>query len=207
MTLTTNDIRERLRKAHSSKNTPLPRFAEKLPISDSLQSAAVLMPLLENAGAWHLLFIKRTKHKHDQHSGQVAFPGGRAEDGDEDLIKTALREAEEEIGLAPSDVNVLGRLDDVITTTNYRVTPIVGKIPWPYTFTLAVDEVSSVFAIPLAWLADTSNRCIRPWTPVQEEEGVDSYPVIFYKEYKEEILWGASARMVVELVERLSVEC
>ncbi|MEA2009026.1 MAG: CoA pyrophosphatase, partial [Chloroflexota bacterium] len=109
--------------------------------------------------------------------------------------------AEEEIGLARSDVNVLGRLDDLDTITNYRVTPIVGQIPWPYPLALATEEVSQTFTIPLAWLADSSNRYTRPWTPVQGE--IDSYPIIFYEEYKGEILWGASARMVVELVKRL----
>ncbi len=201
MTLTTNEIRKHLRNAHTAKNPLLQRFAERLPATASLQAAAVLMPLLQDAGAWHLLFIKRTQHPHDRHSGQVAFPGGGADGGDNDLTQTALREAQEEIGLAPSDVKVLGRLHDLLTVTRYRVTPVVGQIPWPYALEPDLNEVSRIFTIPLAWLADPGNYEVRPWTPFQGK--VEPYPIIFYKEYAGEILWGASARMVVELMERL----
>ena len=92
-----------------------------------------------------------------EHSGQVAFPGGRADPEDTDPEQTALREAYEEIGLRPSDVHLLGRLQDYLTITNYQVTPVVGVIPWPYDLHPAEEEVSRVFAIPLDWLAQAEH--------------------------------------------------
>ena len=90
----------------------------------------MLIPFLRIEQAWHLLFTRRNSAL-PEHSGQVAFPGGRADPDDPDLETTALREAYEEIGLLPADVRILGRLYDFLTITNYLVTPIVGVIPWP----------------------------------------------------------------------------
>lgn len=161
------------------------------------------MPLLQEAGEWHLLFIRRTRNHNDRHSGQVAFPGGRADNGDKNLLATALREAEEEIKLHPSDVTVLGQLSDLLTISNYQVSPIVGQIPWPYALEPDSNEVARTFTIPLRWLADSNNYEVRPWTPLPGK--VEPYPIIFYDEFKGETLWGASARMVMELMERLNI--
>jgi 8-oxo-dGTP pyrophosphatase MutT (NUDIX family) len=110
---------------------------------------------------------------------------------------TALREAKEEIGLAPEDVRLLGRMNDIITITGYRVTPIVGVIPWPYQFHPEPAEVGRVFTISLLWLADPANWDERPVTP----EGVfRPFPVIRYHSYDGEILWGASARITQDLL-------
>lgn len=204
MPLTKNKIRKYLLQTNSPKNILLPPFREGGFSPDAPKPAAVLLPLLQNAGAWHLLFIKRTNHLHDQHSGQVALPGGCVDDSDGDWTQTALREAEEEIGLNPSDVEVLGHLSSLDTSTNYRITPIVGQIPWPYPLILAKEEVSRTFTIPLAWLANPNNHETRPW--MSSPGKIEPYPIIFFKEYKGEILWGASARMVVTLVKRLNVE-
>jgi len=165
------------------------------------RSAAVLIPLLRKENVWHVLFTRRTDTL-PEHSGQVAFPGGRAEPGDLNPEDTALREAREEIGLKPTDVQVLGRLNDFITITNYRVTPIVGMIPWPFSLHLEKQEVSRVFTIPLDWLADPANReeQLRPLPP--------PYPpvtVIYFHPYDNEILWGASARFTVTLLKILSL--
>ena len=199
--LTTNRIKELLENSIPVKNPLLRDFEIRLSGTHPTQAAAILMPLLQIKKEWHLLFIKRTKHAYDQHSGQVAFPGGRVEENDEDLLATALREAEEEIKLNPSDVNVLGCLSDIHTVTNFLVRPIVGEIPWPYAFEPDPNEVSRIFTIPLLWLADPNNYDVRPWTPSQEV--TKPYPIIFFKEYEGEILWGASARMMVDLIERL----
>jgi len=118
--------------------------------------AAVLIPLLIRDNAWHILYTRRNANL-PEHSDQVAFPGGRSDPEDTNLEMTALREAQEEIGLEPKDVQILGRLHDFLTITNYQVTPIAGVIPWPYNFQLAIHEVTRVFTIPLKWLADPQN--------------------------------------------------
>lgn len=161
--------------------------------------AAVLMPLLRHQDDWHLLFTRRNAAL-AEHSGQVAFPGGRADAEDASPEATALREAYEEVGIHPSDVQVIGRLRSFLTITNYLVTPVVGLIPWPYTLRLQIQEVSRAFTIPLSWLADPGNyeEKIRqlppPYAPV---------PVVLYKTFDQEILWGATARFTLTLIDLL----
>ncbi len=160
----------------------------------------MLIPLARFDDAWHLVLIRRAEHSEDMHSGQVAFPGGGAHLSDPDSETTALREAEEEIGLKPTDVRIVGKLNGFVTVSSYLVTPVVGIIPWPYAFTLDKYEVSRVFTIPLDWLGDTSNFETRqralppPYPPIT---------VIYYKPYDSEVLWGASARFTVGLIEIL----
>lgn len=169
-------------------------------LEDVPRPAAILIPILYGNDGWRILFIRRTANQHDPHGGQVAFPGGASEAGDASPEETALRETEEEIGLKPADVKILGRLNDYLTITSYRVTPIVARIPWPYPLKLAQDEVSRVFSIPLEWLADPANHEIKDRelpTPYA------SIPVIYFKPYDNEILWGASARFTLGLLEVL----
>ncbi|MBS1249546.1 MAG: putative Nudix hydrolase NudL [Chloroflexi bacterium] len=197
--LTANCIKKCLVNHKSENDFPWPNTEETS--ASHLQAAAVLLPLLQKGGEWHLLFIRRMHNHNDRHSGQVAFPGGRTDTGDEDLLATALREAKEEINLQPADVNVLGCLSHLHTVTKYKVIPFVGQIPWPYALEPEPKEVSSIFTIPLKWLSDPKNRIVRQWTPSPGK--IEPYPIIFYEEYRGEMLWGASARMVEELVERL----
>jgi 8-oxo-dGTP pyrophosphatase MutT (NUDIX family) len=165
------------------------------------QKAAVLIPFLIDDDQWHILFIRRTANANDRHGGQVAFPGGRADPLDGDPIVTAYREAQEEIGLQPQDVRVLGKLNDILTITNYHVTPVVGVIPYPYNFQLAPLEVDRVFTIPLGWLADSANRTLdKRILPAPFEQEVD---VIYFRSYAGELLWGASARITVNLLTAL----
>jgi 8-oxo-dGTP pyrophosphatase MutT (NUDIX family) len=137
-----------------------------------------------------------------EHSGQVAFPGGRADPQDATPEETALREALEEIALRPQDVRVLGRLKQLRTITNYCITPIVGVFPWPYPLELAREEVSRVFTIPLEWLADRDNHEVRmrelphPFSPV---------PVIYFRLYEDELLWGVSAQITLNLLKALEL--
>jgi 8-oxo-dGTP pyrophosphatase MutT (NUDIX family) len=158
--------------------------------------AAVLIPLLSNGRGWQVLFTRRHSDL-PEHSGQVAFPGGRTDPEDTSPEHTALREAYEEIGLRPQDVRILGRLQDYLTVTNYRVTPVVGVIPWPYEFHPAAAEVSRVFTIPLAWLARPENReeRLRPLPPP-----FAATRVVYFQPYDGEVLWGASARMTLNLI-------
>ena len=164
------------------------------------RQAAVLMPLFYETGMWKLLYIRRTSNHQDPHSGQIAFPGGGMDPGDNSPEATALRETEEEIGIRSSDIEILGSLHTFDTVTGYRVTPVVGLIPWPYLLKIADGEVSRVFSIPLAWLENPNNRSFRirnlppPYDPIQ---------VIYYKPYDGEILWGASARFTQSLLEIL----
>jgi len=158
--------------------------------------AAVLIPFLRISDAWHILFTRRTELVAD-HKGQVAFPGGRADPGDPSPEFTALREANEEIGLNPGDVNVLGRLPEFPTITNYCVTPVVGVIPWPYPLRLAAIEVNRAFFIPLTWLADPGHHEIRTRTIPGTDVPI---PVIYFQPYDGELLWGVSAQITVNLL-------
>jgi 8-oxo-dGTP pyrophosphatase MutT (NUDIX family) len=165
--------------------------------SSNARCAAVLMPLVRIEDDWHLLLIKRSEGVAD-HKGQVAFPGGACETEDDSLEATALRETAEEIGIAPQAVRILGRLRELVTVSSYCVAPIVGVIKWPYELSLSPDEVSRTFTIPLVWLADLKNREKR----IQNRSGRE-VEVIYYKPYDEEVLWGATARMVYNLLEVL----
>jgi 8-oxo-dGTP pyrophosphatase MutT (NUDIX family) len=201
MVLTEKSIAARLRRSYrpgkitsTDGYTPLFEGVE-------LKCAAVLMPLVWIADEWHLLFTRRTDAV-EHHKGQVSFPGGGCDDDEPTPEATALREADEEIGLHPRDVRILGRLNDMVTITRYRVSPVVGVIPWPYKFIMSPREVSRVFAIPLAWLARRENWEERKTTP----KGVPrSVPIVIYHPYDGEILWGATARMALNFLEVLGL--
>jgi 8-oxo-dGTP pyrophosphatase MutT (NUDIX family) len=161
--------------------------------------AAVLIPFFYHQQQWHLLFIRRSQHEDDLHSGQVAFAGGKREASDADLVETALREAEEEIGLLRQHVDVLGKLSIHHSTSRFRITPVVANIPWPYRLRPDQREVARVFSIPLQWLAEPGHHSIRN---DQQREG-GSFPVVYYEQYDGEVLWGATARMTLSLIARL----
>ena len=169
-----------------------------LPASDKpLKPAAVLIPIYQKNGNWSLVFTHRT-HSVQDHKGQVSFPGGAIEPQDGGPVSAALREAHEEIGLEPADVVVLGSLGELATSTHYLVTPVVGKIPWPYRFKVSPVEVEKVFSIPLSWLADSSH-----WIEeVKEHHGSKSH-VIIYQPYKGENLWGVTAQITLNFLKIL----
>ena len=156
-----------------------------------LKCAAVLLPLACWQDEWHLLFTRRTETV-EHHKGQVSFPGGGCDTDEQTPEATALREAWEEIGLAPGDVRLLGRLNEVLTITRFRVTPVVGVIPYPYEFRPEPAEVGRVFTIPLAWLAQRENWDEQLLGPAGAPR---PFPVITYHPYDGETLWGASARI------------
>jgi 8-oxo-dGTP pyrophosphatase MutT (NUDIX family) len=156
-----------------------------------LKCAAVLLPLVRWQDEWHLVFTRRTEAV-EHHKGQVSFPGGGCELGESTPEQTALREAGEEIGLVAADVHILGRLNEVLTITHYRVTPVVGVMPWPYAIRPEPAEVERVFTIPLGWLSKRENWEQRSLTP----DGVRRpFQVIYYLPCDGEVLWGASAKM------------
>jgi 8-oxo-dGTP pyrophosphatase MutT (NUDIX family) len=155
-------------------------------------AAAVLIPVIAHAGELTVLFTQRTQHL-KSHSGQVSFPGGRAEPGDASVEFTALREAQEEIGLAPERVEILGRLPEYHTRTGFRVTPVIGLIQPPLELALDAREVESVFEVPLSFLLDPANRERR----TREFQGMTTGFYVF--EYEGHMIWGATAGMLVNL--------
>jgi 8-oxo-dGTP pyrophosphatase MutT (NUDIX family) len=157
--------------------------------------AAVLIPLFFDAGQWHVLLTERTDLVED-HKGQVAFPGGRVDAQDADRVATALREAEEEVGLKREHVTVLGQIDELLTVTQYRITPVVGVFPWPYAFTLQKTELSEVFSVPLRWLAEPANLEVRQRHPLIPGRPID----VYYFHYAGHTIWGVTARIILNLV-------
>ncbi len=175
------------------------RLAERSPAIKpewDVRPAAVLVPLYLDGGEWHVLFTQRTELV-ETHKGQVSFPGGRVDPGDTSRVDTALREAEEEIGLRREDVSVLGQLDELLTVTQYHITPIVGLFPWPYQFVLSTAELSEVFGAPLAWLADPDNLEVQMREPIVPGRKIP----VYYLHYQGYTIWGATARMLLNLIE------
>ncbi len=163
----------------------------------NLKCAAVLVPLIYTQNEWHILYTRRTDQL-EAHKGQVAFPGGACDEGETTPEETALREADEEIGVHPAVVKIVGRLSRMITISKFKVTPVVGVIPFPYAFKTSGAEVARVFTIPLLWLADKNNY----W-----EFGIpkSERTIIAYHPYDGELLWGATARMTVNFLSLLGI--
>jgi 8-oxo-dGTP pyrophosphatase MutT (NUDIX family) len=152
--------------------------------------AAVLLLVVNHPAGHAVVFTQRTAHLAD-HAGQISFPGGRCDAEDCTPERTALREAEEEIGLAPAQVEVLGRLPDYHTGTGYRVTPIVGWAEGPLAYRADPHEVEEVFEVPLAFLLDPRNH---RYESAFQRGRVRRY---WAMPYGERYIWGATAGMLV----------
>jgi len=193
--LSAAEIRQRL---HAQADTTYDVPPELL--SADAREAAVLVPFLRIENAWHILYIRRASYPGDRHSGQVAFAGGKRDEVDDDLLATALREAQEEVGIVAEDIDVLGYINHHHTISEFQVRPYVGVMPWPYQLQLDDIEVARAFTMPLNWLAQTSNYRI------EERQHPDSkrpWPVVYYNLYDGEMLWGATARMTLSLIDVL----
>jgi 8-oxo-dGTP pyrophosphatase MutT (NUDIX family) len=159
--------------------------------------AAVLVPIVDHRSGLTVIFTKRTSHL-KAHSGQVSFPGGKAEPEDPTPEFTALREAQEEIGLALERVEVLARLPDYRTRTGFSVTPVVGLLTPPFALTPDPREVEEVFEVPLAFLLDPANH-------LRESRELQGRKVAYYvMRYESRTIWGATAGMLVNLYRHLA---
>ncbi|MDH3388414.1 MAG: CoA pyrophosphatase [Gammaproteobacteria bacterium] len=196
--LSADEIRARL---HAQSGTTYDVPPELL--SDAAREAAVLVPFVRIEGAWHILYIRRAHIDSDRHSGQVAFAGGKREQGDESLLATALREAQEEVGIAARDVEVLGYINHHHTISEFQVRPYVGVVPWPYPLVLDEIEVARAFTMPLNWLARESNYRTEER---RHPESQRPWPVVYYDLYDGEMLWGATARITLSLIDVLRGE-
>ena len=192
MTQVGADLPERLRKALADR--PLTVEAEW-----QARPAAVLVPLYQADGVWHALFTRRTETV-ESHRGQVSFPGGQLEPGDPSPTEAALRETEEEIGLRSTDVEILGQLSPLLTVTQFLISPIVGLFRWPYPLRVNQREVANAFGVPLHWLADPANLEVRER---QSLAAGPSIPVYYFKPYQGEVIWGATARITLNLIESM----
>jgi 8-oxo-dGTP pyrophosphatase MutT (NUDIX family) len=157
--------------------------------------AGVLVPLFERDGEFHAVFTKRRDDLR-RHPGEISFPGGRRDDGDSDLSETALREAEEEIGLPRSDVEIVGALQPTPTiATGYSVYPFVGLIEPGHEWKLSPREVAEVIELSFAELREgyARRRLLRRGLPIR----TDTYLV------GEHMIWGATARIIADLFDRI----
>jgi 8-oxo-dGTP pyrophosphatase MutT (NUDIX family) len=150
--------------------------------------ACVLVPLIRNAHGWSLLFTRRSENL-ASHSGQIAFPGGSVEGG-ESLEEAAIREAHEEVGIPSNSVELIGRLDDLVTHSGFLVAPFVGVIHEPFAYVMQESEVVEVFEVPIEALLDIGNPEVR-YVPFRNRQ----FPAYFYK-YEAYEIWGLTGRMV-----------
>lgn len=174
---------------------------KKPPVGDAganrskLTPAAVLFPLVDHPEGCRVLLTRRTDHLHD-HPGQISFPGGRVDSGDTSFQHTALREAQEEIGLAPDSVEILGELPPYATVTGFLIHPVVARLTPPLDLVTDPFEVAEAFEVPLEFLLDSNNHR-REYLMYRGSRR--EYLAMPYGSY---YIWGATAGMIREFAER-----
>ncbi|MFO1162892.1 MAG: CoA pyrophosphatase [Reyranellaceae bacterium] len=163
-----------------------------VPAPTSFRPAAVLVPIVRRESALTVLLTQRTEDM-PSHAGQIAFPGGRPQASDTDFVDTALREAEEEVGLARQFVEVIGSVDHYRTGTGYEITPVVGLVTPGFITRADPREVADVFEVPLAFFLDEKNHRIDSRVFQGRERRYYAMP------YGERYIWGATAGMLKNL--------
>jgi 8-oxo-dGTP pyrophosphatase MutT (NUDIX family) len=174
-------------------NTRKRRIIEQPPLAH----AAVLIPLFKKGQDCHIVFTKRSDNVR-YHKGEISFPGGVFDEGDLELQRTALREAFEEVGLRENDVQIIGILDDIITVTQFIVTPFVGLFPYPYSFKLSPIEIAELIEVPLSALLEKDCFSEREIIRGTRKEVVLAY------QYGNHIIWGATARILKQFLDLIS---
>lgn len=161
--------------------------------------AAVLLLLFSKEGQYHLLLNKRTELV-EHHKGEICFPGGAWDPEDADLWATALREAQEEMGIEPRDVEVLGELDPVTTArSGFLVRPVIGRIPYPYAFRVSPVEIAHVLEVPVSALLEPGNRRAEPLS--RSGRAVEARADLGYAYYYQgHRIWGATARILTQFL-------
>ncbi len=194
-------IRERLRPdaGSSSKRSDFdldPKWREAMSPERVLRPAAVLIPIIERRNGLQVLFTRRADHL-ARHAGQVSFPGGRLNDGEDDPVAAALRETEEEVGLSRSFVSVKGELDRYETGTGFAIHPFVALVREGFALTIDPSEVAEAFEVPLTFLMDHANHEQQTTTWQGRERRF--YAMTYGSHY----IWGATAGILVNLHQRL----
>lgn len=176
------------------RRLPMTQNAVAVPASIA---AAVLIPLVVYPENVQVLLTRRTDHLHD-HPGQISFPGGRVELGDAHVEATALRETQEEIGLLPAQIELLGRLPNYHTATGYCVTPVIGLVAPPLTVQRDAFEVAEVFEVPFDFLMNGRNH---QWREFSDGRRLRQFYAMPYQDqqHKEYFIWGATAGMLRNL--------
>ncbi len=164
--------------------------------AEKLTQAAVLIPIVERSEGLTVLLTKRTAHLHD-HAGQISFPGGRVDPGDNGPESTALRETEEEIGLAREHIRLVGQLDTYVTRTGFEISPLVGLVRPPFDLKPDDFEVAEVFEVPLGFILDPASQQRQS----RMFQGALRHFYVF--PYDNYYIWGATAGMLVNLTEVL----
>lgn len=167
------------------------RFLVQYP---KLKRAAVLVPLVQRNNDLTVLLTRRTAHL-SNHGGQISFPGGRAEEYDSSPLETALRETEEEIGLARDRIEIVGVLPEHVTATGYKVRPVVGIVTPPFELAADQNEVAEIFEVPLAFLMNGAHHERRA-IDLPEGAGRRSF---YAMPYERHFIWGATAAMLRNL--------
>ena len=158
--------------------------------------AAVMILLYRKEGEYCILLNKRSEEV-EHHKGEMSFPGGARDPEDLDLLETALRETEEEMGIKREDITVLGEMDEIVTRSNFQVSVFTGTIEYPYKFTPSAIEIAEVVEFPVAALIDPVNRRV-------ETRWIDGMPLTSYSYVHEEhVVFGATARILQSCIEIL----
>lgn len=167
-----------------------------LPVPPPVRAAAVLVPFVRRADTLSVLFTRRTAHLRN-HAGQISFPGGGVEAGDRDVVAAALRETDEETGIAPDLVEPFGYLDVLATVSGYHVTPVAGFVDGGYSLRLDEHEVDEAFEVPLAYILEPGHlhREAFLWNGLERD--------IFAIQWQSHRIWGATAAILKNLLDRL----